>query len=42
MQNIFDREFRREKQLELNKRLGEKKAPGEKDVKKGNKDKLAQ
>ena len=41
MQTIFDREFRREKQLEVNKRLGEKKGGAEKEVKGKNKDKIA-
>lgn len=41
MQTIFDREFRREKQLEVNKRLGDKAKPGDKDTKGKNKDKIA-
>lgn len=41
MQTIFDREFRREKQLEVNKRLGDKAKPTDKDAKGKNKDKIA-
>jgi hypothetical protein len=42
MQTIFDREFRREKQLEVNKRMGEKKAPAKDGTKDKAKDKIAE
>jgi len=41
MQTIFDREFRREKQLEISKRLDAKAKPGDPAVKNKNKDKIA-
>jgi len=41
MQAIFDREFRREKQLEVSKRLGDKSKPTDQSKKDKNKDKIA-